>query len=54
MFNKLKEIGKAIIIERLYENDSIFQVGPIYKVEKKKVFIDYFNAKGEYDLKPVI
>ena len=53
MFNTLKEIGGAIIIERLYETESKFQIGPVSKVEKKKVFIDYIKARGEYDLKPV-
>ncbi len=53
MFNSLKELGGAIIIECLYETESKFQIGPVSKVEKKKVFIDYINAKGEYDLKPV-
>lgn len=53
MFSKLKELGVPVIIERLYESESKFQIGPITKVEKKKVFIDYFNAKGEYDMKPV-
>lgn len=53
MFNLLKELGTAIIIERLYEKESKFQIGPVIKVDKKKVYIDYFNAKGEYDLKPI-
>lgn len=53
MFSKLFDDKQAIIIERLYETKTKFQIGPISKVVKKKVFIDYFNAKGEYDLKPV-
>jgi hypothetical protein len=52
MFNSLKKIGTAIIIENLYGSDSIFQIGPINKVGKKRVYIDYFSANGEYDLKP--
>jgi hypothetical protein len=53
MFSTLNELGKAIIIEQLYENKSKFLIGPITKVSKKKVYIDYFNAKGEFDLKPI-
>lgn len=53
MFISLKELGIAIIIEQLYANVSKFQVGPVSKVDKKKVFLDYFNANGEFDFKPV-
>ncbi len=53
MFENLKKLGQAIIIERLYKGETVFQIGPVSKVEPKKVFIDYINAKGEYDLKPV-
>jgi hypothetical protein len=54
MFVDLEQKGKAIIIERLYEKESKFHIGPISKVEKKKVFINYFSAKGEFDLIPLV
>lgn len=53
MFESLKKVGFPIIIENLYGSKNIFLIGPIFNVKKKKVFIDYFNARGEYDLKPV-
>ncbi len=53
MFDYLKMKGKPVIIQDLYNGKDIFQIGPINSIEKKKVFIDYFNARGEYDLKPV-
>lgn len=53
MFEQLLKLNLPIIVERLYETESKFQIGPIKKLVKKKLYIDYFNAKGEYDLKPV-
>lgn len=53
MFESIKNVGFPIIIQNLYGPKSIFLIGPIFNVKKKKVFIDYFNARGEYDLKPV-
>lgn len=53
MFQQLHKQNQAIIIECLYENDTKFQLGPVIKTNKKRVFIDYINAKGEFDLKPV-
>ena len=53
MFESLKNNGFPIIIENLYGTKNICLIGPIFKVKKKKVFVDYFNARGEYDLKPV-
>ncbi|WP_027420559.1 hypothetical protein [Crocinitomix catalasitica] len=53
MFKQLKEKGLPIIIERRYKDEDIFQIGPIDSIEKKVVRIRYFNARGEYDHKPV-
>lgn len=53
MFEYLRIKGRPVIIEGLYNGKDTFQIGPISKVEKKKVFIDYFNSRGEYDMKPV-
>ena len=50
MLTQLRQLRMAIIIECKYRNDDIFQIGPLSKVTKKRVKIDYFNAKGEYDL----
>ena len=54
MFEKLKEIKMPIIVEQLYFKYDLFQLGIINKIKNKKVLIDYLNASGEFDLKPVI
>lgn len=53
MFNNFKQKDSPIILEGLYRVKNIFQIGSILKVGKKKVYIDYFNARGEFDLKQV-
>ena len=52
VLTQLKELGIAIIIECKYGDNDIFQIGPVNEVTKEFVKLDYFNAKGEYDLKP--
>ncbi len=54
MFKQLKKRNLPIIIERLYDSEDIFQIGPIHSVSKKSVRINYFNARGEFELKPVV
>ena len=54
MFSALKAKGLPVIIECRYGKKDLFQIGPIAKVKGKKVLVNYFNASGEYDLKPVI
>ncbi len=54
MFKQLKKRKLPIIVKRLYGSDDIFQIGPIHSVTQKKVRINYFNAQGEFDLKPVV
>ncbi|MEP0367238.1 MAG: hypothetical protein ABJN36_05130 [Cyclobacteriaceae bacterium] len=49
---QLKKLGNAIIIECEYGDDSTFQIGPVNEVTDTYVKLDYFNARGEYDLKP--
>ena len=53
MSNKLKVLGLPVIIECKYRKDERFIIGPIDAVSSKKVKIKYFNAKGEYELKPI-
>jgi len=53
MFKRLKKNNIPVIVEQRYKREDIFQIGPIHGVEKKKVRINYFNSRGEYDLKPV-
>lgn len=50
----LKVIEQPVIIEHLYDSKPRFHIGPITKIKGKKVYVDYINAKGEYDLKPVV
>lgn len=52
MFDSLKTRGMSVIVENLYIEKNVFLIGPIFETKKKKVFIDYINARGEYDLKP--
>lgn len=53
MFEILGQQNLPVIIEQLYKDDAKFQIGSIQKVKKKKVVINYFNARGVYDRKPV-
>lgn len=53
LFSQIQNLCIPVIIECKYGNDDRFQIGPIYKVSDKKVRIKYFNARGEYDVKPV-
>ena len=54
ILNQLKTSEKAIIVECKYGSDDIFQIGPIKEVTEESVRLNYFNARGEYDLKPTI
>lgn len=53
MFRQLKKMNMATIVECLYESEESFQIGPIVKCKEKKMKIDYFNSRGEYDIDPV-
>lgn len=53
MFQTIREMQIPVIIEALYGNDDRFQIGPVASCNNKHVKINYFNARGEYDLKPV-
>jgi hypothetical protein len=52
MFEQLQSSGLSIIIECKYSKDDRFLIGPIVKTENKRVRLKYFNANGEFDLKP--
>ena len=53
MFERLSELNLPIIVEQLYYKNEKFQLGLINKIKKDRVYIDYLNASGEFDLKPV-
>lgn len=53
MFQTIREMQLPVIIEAVYGSDDRFQIGPLADSNNKQVKINYFNARGEYDLKPV-
>lgn len=53
IFQTIQEMNIPVIIEAKYGADDRFQIGPVASYNKKQVKINYFNARGEYDLKPV-
>lgn len=53
MFQTIQEMNIAVIIEAKYGDDDRFLIGPVASCNKKHVKINYFNSRGEYDLKPV-
>lgn len=53
MFQSIQEKNIPVIIEAKYGDDDRFQIGPVASFDDKQVKINYFNARGEYDLKPV-
>ena len=52
-FKNLQKSGIPVIIEGKYSKNERFIIGPIIEMNDKKVKIRYFNARGEYDFKPV-
>lgn len=51
---QLQRSKRPVIIECKYGKHDLFQIGPIVNVTPKRVRIQHFNARGEYDAKPVI
>ena len=54
MFGALQIMEKAVIVDMLYGEDELFQLGSVSKVKPNSVVIDYISASGKYDLKPVV
>jgi len=54
LLEQVQALGLPIIAECRYKGDDIFQVGPIHSVTEEHLKIQYFNANGEYDLKPTL
>ncbi|MNV27298.1 hypothetical protein D3C71_1184430 [compost metagenome] len=53
MFQTIQEMNIPVIIEAKYGNDDRFLIGPVASCNAKQVKVNYFNSRGEYDLKPV-
>lgn len=53
MFEAFQKAKIPIVIEAKYGKDDRFIIGPVEQFDNKKVKINYFNSRGEYDLKPV-
>ena len=51
MMRNLQELKIPVICEHIYKNKDLFQIGIIKKVTKKKSYMQYFNARGEFTLK---
>ena len=54
IFEQLKRSKLPVIIECKYGKSDLFQIGPVLEVTDKRVTIDHFNPRGEFDTKPVI
>ena len=53
IFESIFKTNLPVIVESKYGKDDIFQIGSIKKINKDNVKINYFNSRGEFDLKPV-
>ncbi|WP_300665235.1 hypothetical protein [Fluviicola sp.] len=53
MFQTIHQMNIPVIIETKYGDDDRFLIGPVASFHNKHVKINYFNSRGEYDLKPV-
>ncbi len=53
IFKSLKSLDKTIISECEKYKHNYFAIGKINKVKEDSVLIDYFNAQGVLDAKPV-
>ncbi len=51
---QLQRMKLPVIVECKYGKLDLFQIGPVVKVTPKRVSIRHFNARGEYEAKPVI
>ncbi len=52
IFKTIKKAGFNVIIENENPDDESFDIGPIIKIIKTAVYIQYFNAKGYLDSEP--
>jgi len=53
IFKTIKKSGFNVIIENEDPDDKSFDIGPIIKVTKTAVYIQYFNAKGYLDTEAI-
>jgi hypothetical protein len=51
MFESFYKMKIPVILEAKYKKDDRFIIGPVMKFDDKKVKINHFNSRGEYDLK---
>ncbi len=49
MLEQLQELKLPVIFECLYGSEATFQIGPIQRIDIDKIYIKYFNSKGEFD-----
>ena len=49
MLEQLEELKLPVIFECLYGAEETFQIGPIQRIDIDKIYIKYFNSKGEFD-----
>jgi hypothetical protein len=54
VLEQLKRKKVPVIIECKYGKTDLFQIGPILEVTDKRLSLDHFNARGEFDVKPVV
>ncbi|MNY61406.1 hypothetical protein D3C86_1980830 [compost metagenome] len=53
MFETFLTSRIPVILEAKYGKDDRFIIGPVAEFDTKKVKINFFNSRGEYDLKLV-
>lgn len=54
VLEQLKRSKLPIIIECKYWKSDLFQIGPILDVTDKRLTIDHFNPRGEFDVKAAV
>ena len=52
IFKTIKKVGFNVIVENENPEDESFDIGPIIKITKTAVYIQYFNAKGYLNTEP--
>ena len=51
MFEAIREAKIPVCVEAKYGKDDRFIIGPVMECDDKKVKINYFNSRGEYEFK---
>ncbi len=53
MFSQLKEIGIPVIIECLYEEEEVFQLGTVNQCDEDGLTLQYLSSFGVFDHEPM-